>query len=271
MATALLKREEPIMRLPIAIFLGFGLLSLTSCNEAPQAEPETSAPEAGSTALNTDSTPDPENAPHARGEEGHSHGSGHAARQPDSDGHDRHRGGSHGHGHAHADQPDEHSNTIAIGDKVPDFEVVIDGKKWKLSELQRDPAVTSDGTLVLTFWCSFCHSCRHVEQQLDSLAMQYRGKVGVIALDASAGETAEKVAAFAAKQGLTLPIALSSGGAAADIFGTRVTTTTVVIDGDGILRYCGQFGDRENSFAQDALEAVLAGEEVPVKKTRQKG
>jgi len=131
--------------------------------------------------------------------------------------------------------------------------------------------VTSDGTLVLTFWCSFCHSCRHVEKQLDSLATQYRGKVGVIALDASAGETAEKVAAFAAKQGLTLPIALSSGGAAADIFGTRVTTTTVVIDGDGILRYCGQFSDRENNFAEDALQAVLAGEEVPVQKTRQKG
>ena len=45
----------------------------------------------------------------------------------------------------------------------------------------------------------------------------------------------------------------------------------VVIDGDGMLRYCGQFGDQENSFAQNALEAVLAGEEVPVKKTRQKG
>jgi thiol-disulfide isomerase/thioredoxin len=261
-----------IMRLPIAILIGFGLLTLMSCNEAPQAEPETSAPEAGSTALNTDSTPDPDSAvPVARGGEGHAHVSGHAGQHPDSGGRDWHRGGSHGHGHAHADHPGDDSKTIAIGDKVPDFEVVIDGKKWMLSELQADPTVTSDGTLVLTFWCSFCHSCRHVEHQLDSLATQYRGKVGVIALDASAGETAEKVAEFAAKQGLTLPIALSSGGAAADIFGTRVTTTTVVIDGNGLLRYCGQFGDRENSFAQDALEAVLAGEEVPVKKTRQKG
>jgi hypothetical protein len=50
-----------------------------------------------------------------------------------------------------------------------------------------------------------------------------------------------------------------------------VTTTTVVIDSDGKLRYCGRFSDQEHNFARDALEAVLAGEEVPLKKTRQKG
>ena len=33
----------------------------------------------------------------------------------------------------------------------------------------------------------------------------------------------------------------------------------------------GQFGDREYSFVENALEAVLVGEEVPVKKTRYKG
>ncbi len=239
------------MRLPIAIFLGFGLLSLTSCNETPEVQPNSSPPEAGSTSSDTEATPA---ADAAEDRHGHQHASGHA-----------------GHGHAHSEQHGTDSGAIAIGDKVPDFEVVIDGKTWKLSELQGDPDVTSDGTLVLTFWCSFCHSCRNVEHQLDKLAAEYRGKVGVMALDASAGETAAGVAAFAAEEGLTLPIALSSGGAAADIFGTRVTTTTVVIDGDGILRYCGQFSDRENNFAEDALQAVLADEEVPVQKTRQKG
>jgi peroxiredoxin len=110
-----------------------------------------------------------------------------------------------------------------------------------------------------------------VEQHLDEMAKQYQGKVGVIALDVSFGETAEGVAEFASKKGLTLPIALDSDGTTADIFGTRVTTTTVIIDGDGVLRYCGQFGDKENAFAQDALEEVLGGEEVTVKKTRHKG
>jgi hypothetical protein len=51
-----------------------------------------------------------------------------------------------------------------------------------------------------------------------------------------------------------------------------VTTTTVVIDGDGVLRYCGQFkeGDK-HAFAEDALRAVLAGKEVAVKTTLHQG
>lgn len=242
------------MRLPVAILIGFGLLLLTSCTKTDTDKPEDPAPKADSTAMQADSGP--------------------AATAGDAVATDDHRhGGSHGHGHGGSGQDAHaiHELTIAIGDKVPDFEVTIDGEPWMLSELQANSEMTKDGTLVLTFWCSFCHSCRHVEKKLDELAQQFEGQVGVIALDASAGETAEVVAAFAAKQGLTMPIAISTGGTAADIFGTRVTTTTVVIDSDGVLRYCGQFADRDHNFAEDALKAVLAGEEIPLKKTRQKG
>jgi len=176
--------------------------------------------------------------------------------------------------HAHPDRSQssrDDGKRIAIGDMVPDFEVSIAGRKWKLSELRQNKEITADGTLVLTFWCSFCHSCRHVEKSLDALAQEYRGKVGVIALDASAGETTEGVAEFARARELSLPIALDASGTSADVFGTRVTTTTVVIDKDGLLRYRGQFGDGRHSFALDALQAVLAGKDVPVHETRQKG
>ncbi len=159
---------------------------------------------------------------------------------------------------------------LAIGEKVPDFTVTLDGRQRKLSELQRDRDLTADGTLVLTFWCSFCHSCRDVEQALEAMAGQYRRKVGVMALDASHGETPERIAAFAKEQKLTLPIALDPSGKTADLFGTRVTTTTVVIDKEGVLRYRGQF-DGGHAYAQQAVRAVLAGEPVRSKETRQKG
>ncbi len=181
-----------------------------------------------------------------------------------------HRTHSHRKGHGHS-QSDGAAAKIAIGEKVPDFEVTLNGKVWKLSELRKNADITPDGTLVLTFWCSFCHSCRHVERDLDKLAKNNQGKAGVIALDASFGETAAEVAAFAEKRGLTLPIALNASGSVADLFGVNKTTTTVVIDREGKLRYLGQFGDRQHAYAEEALNAVLAGKEVPVERTRPKG
>lgn len=160
----------------------------------------------------------------------------------------------------------ETTPSIAVGERVPKFDLMIDGKQVKLSELRQH-----DGVIALTFWCSFCHSCRDVEKNLDELARKFEGRATVVALDASAGETREQVSEVAERAGLTLPIALDPGGKTADIFGTAVTTTTVVIDQNGVLRYRGQFSDDQHAYAEDALKAVLAGREPEVAETRQKG
>ena len=70
---------------------------------------------------------------------------------------------------------------VQIGDQVPDFEVTLNGKQWKLSALRKESKLTGDGTIVLTFWCSVCHSCRDIERALDTLAKKYQGKAGVFA------------------------------------------------------------------------------------------
>ena len=160
---------------------------------------------------------------------------------------------------------------LAIGEVVPDFEVTLDGKVWKLSELRANKELTADGTLALTFWCSFCHSCRDVEMDLDKLAGELKGKAGVIAIDASAGETAEEIAEFKTTKGLTLPIAVNADASVADLFGIKVTTTTVVIDREGVLRYCGQFADRDHTYATDALAAVMADTDVAVPESAHRG
>lgn len=158
---------------------------------------------------------------------------------------------------------------LSVGDRVPDFTVHdLAGKSRKLSELQK---ANPSGVVSLTFWCSFCHSCRHMEARLDGLAKSLTGKAAVAAIDASAGETAEEVSAFAKSKGLTLPILLDEKGAAADLFGVRVTTTTVVIDGKGILRYRGQFGHGQQTLAEDALKSVLAGKDVATAETALRG
>lgn len=236
------------MRLIIVVCVGFGILSLVSCSENHSASHATPPGDAHRTASGHETK---QSAHSRQKEEGHAHA-------------------AHGHASAAHDSSDS-TKKIAVGEKVSDFEVTINGKPWKLSELQKNAAMTEDGILVLTFWCSFCHSCRHIEKHLDELARRYNGRVGVIAMDASAGETADGVAEFARERELTFPIALDASGKSADVLGTRVTTTTVVIDKSGVLRYRGQFGDGQHAFAEDALRAVLAGEDIPVKETRQKG
>ncbi len=155
---------------------------------------------------------------------------------------------------------------VAIGARVPDLTLRdLAGRSVKLGELHK-------GAVVLCFWCSTCPSCRRVEQHLDKLARDYAGRALVLALDANAGETPAAVQACAQEKGLKLPIYLDPDGHAADLFGTTVTTTTVVIDGDGVFRYSGRFrdGDR-HAYAEDALKAVLAGTDVAVKTTPHDG
>ena len=231
------------MRLLRNMIAGLVCLGLTSCSESSRQAPK-STPVLTATEHTTEHTT----------EQGHPGGL-----QGEHATHDVTAGSGSKHG------------PVSIGDRVPDFEVTLDGRTWTLSELQKNRDLTLDGTLVLTFWCSFCHSCRDMEQELNRLAGQYRGKVGVIALDASAGETRQAVAAFAKKKELTMPIALNANGSAADIFGISATTTTAVIDSTGTLRYLGRFQDHRHPYAHDALKAVLAGKEVPVSRTRPSG
>ncbi|MCI0642597.1 MAG: TlpA family protein disulfide reductase [Gemmataceae bacterium] len=187
------------------------------------------------------------------------------------DGHKRGEHKDHKHGEHH-DKATALQGSVKVGDNVPDFSVrTLDGKSAKLSELQKDERRTEKGIVVLSFWCTTCHSCRDVEHLVAKLYKDYRGRVAVIALDANADETAERVAAFVKKNGLELSVVLDRSGITADLFGVQRTTTTVVIDGNGVLRYCGQFRQKGGGSAEEALKAVLAGNEVAIKTTPHHG
>lgn len=148
---------------------------------------------------------------------------------------------------------------VKVGGTVPEFTVTdTAGKAWTLAELRKR---TSSDVVSLTFWCTFCHSCRMMDAKFQTLADDFRGKAAVVGLDASALDTPGKIDAFARDRKFTVPVFIDPGKAA-DLFGVTKTTTTLVIDKDGVLRYRGRFDG-----AAAALKAVLAGEDVKVKET----
>lgn len=80
----------------------------------------------------------------------------------------------------------------------------------------------------LTFWGSFCHSCRHREAKLDGFANSLTGKAAVTAINASADETADEDSASAKSKGLTLPIFFDGKGEADPAQALRRTSSRVV-------------------------------------------
>ncbi len=156
----------------------------------------------------------------------------------------------------------QESKRLIVGDKVPDFEVTdLTGKTVKLSHLQKR---TESGVVSLTFWCTFCHSCRMMDARFQKAAAEFKDKAAVVAIDASATDTAKRVEDFTKDKKFAVPVFRDAEGKAADLFGVRLTTTTVVIDKAGVLRYWGQFGT-------DALREVLDGKDVSVKETNASG
>lgn len=152
----------------------------------------------------------------------------------------------------------------AVGDKVPEFTVTdLAGKTVTLAELQKR---TDTGVVSLTFWCTFCHSCRMMDAAFQKRSAEFAGKAAVLGIDASAADTAKKVDDFIKDKKFGVPVFLDADAKVADLFGVRVTTTTLVIDKSGVLRYRGQFAD-----AGSALRAVLDGKDVAVKETAPAG
>jgi peroxiredoxin len=187
-----------------------------------------------------------------------------------------HHPSDHGHGDPRtakrevpARPADASAKRLEVGEKVQDLVVTdLAGKTWRLSDLQKR---SKSGVVSLTFWCTFCHSCRTMESRLQKLAADFSDKAAVLGVDASAADSAKKVEDFTRTKQFTVPVFLDAHAEVADLFGVRLTTTTVVIDSSGVLRYRGRFDGQGISHAENALEAVLEGKEVVVKETAPAG
>jgi peroxiredoxin len=174
---------------------------------------------------------------------------------------------------------------LPIGSSAPDFSLPgVDGKIHSLADYASSPI------LVVVFTCNHCPIAQMYEQRIQQLESDYRGRgVSVLAiqpndpkairideLDSSdISDTLDEMKIRVAYKNLHYPYLYDGETqSVARAYGPQATPHVFIFDKDRKLRYEGRV---DNSYrkelvnthdARNAIDALLANHEVPVKDTR---
>jgi peroxiredoxin len=115
-----------------------------------------------------------------------------------------------------------------VGYAAPDFALpTLTGERVALADL-------GDRPIILNFWATWCGPCRVEMPALQATAERYAGLAHVIGINQ--GEPPERVAAFATEYGISYPLLLDSDNAIHKSYRVRSLPTTLIIDGNGVVR-----------------------------------
>jgi peroxiredoxin len=170
---------------------------------------------------------------------------------------------------------------LAIGDAAPMTDVKmknVDGRELTIRGVKG-----AKGTLVV-FSCNHCPWAKAWESRIVELCNAYpkRG-IGVIVINSN-DPTAYEEDAYPAMQqrarqrGMKYPYVVDATSGVARAYGATRTPEAFLFDAKGRLVYHGTVDDNahepdkvEHRYLRDALEAVVAGQEVIVKETKALG
>ena len=167
---------------------------------------------------------------------------------------------------------------LNIGDKAPKTDVKmknVDGQEVSIASV-----AGPKGTLVI-FSCNHCPFVKAWESRIVEIGNTYRGKgVGVIAInsnDPSAlpEDSYEQMQKRAKERGFEFPYVVDATSEVARAFGASHTPEAYLFDKDGKLVYHGAIDDNsrdaskvESPYLKNALNALLAGNQVATKETK---
>ena len=166
-----------------------------------------------------------------------------------------------------------------IGDIASDFSLKnVDGNMVSLSDFK-----DAKGFLVI-FTCNTCPYAVAYEDRIIALDAKYRPMgVPVIAINPNnpalnAGNSYEKMKVRAAEKGFTFPYLLDDGQEIYPQYGAKRTPHVFLLektDQGNVVRYIGAIDDNyqnaskvEEKYVENAVDALLAGNEIMVKTTR---
>src|ERR1035438_10260790 len=183
------------------------------------------------------------------------------------------------------DNPGDHK-TLAVGSPAPDFHLEgIDGKMYSLESF-KDAKV-----LAIIFTCDHCPTAQAYEDRIIQITKDYQPRgVDVVAIMPNdpksvqlnelgytdLGDTYREMQTRARAKHFNFPYLFDGEKeAAANAYGPVATPHVFIFDKDRILKYQGRIDDVEkptgapkNNDARNAIDALLAGKDVPVRTTK---
>jgi len=178
---------------------------------------------------------------------------------------------------------------LPIGSEAPDFNLRgIDGKYYTLADF------SGYKVLAVVFWANHCPTAQAYEDRLIEMADKYRPKgVGFVAISPNSpdavslaelgysdvGDDFDDMVIRARDKGYNFPYLFDGDDHKGSIpYGPVATPHIFIFDTERRLHYRGRIDDTENPYvtpntsdAIDAIEALLAGQEVDVQETRSFG
>lgn len=168
------------------------------------------------------------------------------------------------------------NRVVDIGQKAPEWKELpgVDGQKHALSELKTSQFV------VVIFLRNHCPIAQAYAGRIRDLTTKYREKsVAVVGINVSdeTGESLETMKAYATEHRFPIPYLKDSTQAIGKAYGATNTPHVFVLDSKRQIAYMGAIDDHNQPekvtehFLNDALAALLAGREVDVPETLQRG
>jgi peroxiredoxin len=168
-----------------------------------------------------------------------------------------------------------------VGDTVTDFKLKnVDGKMVSLADFK-----DAKGFIVV-FDCNTCPMSRKYNERIMALSKMYAGKgFPLIAInpnspEASAGDSYEEMVKYAKKKGYDFPYLYDDSQKIVNEFGATNTPHAFVLKRDGNdfkVAYIGAIDDNASQdgaitkYVETAVNSLLEGKEVAVKKTKAVG
>ena len=186
-------------------------------------------------------------------------------------------------GPEHAHHAQEQANAV-VGEAAPDFTLMdINGTEYTLSAVLAEEGVNA---VVLEWFnpdCPFVKKHHEHAHTMTNLANKFEDQgVRWFAINSGAegkqGAGIDRNKLAATEYGIGYPILLDTYGEVGHLYEARTTPHMYVINSEGVLAYAGAIDNNQmmrtlgdTNYVEDALTALLAGEEIETASSRSYG